>query len=80
MKVTIMSPDALREYNAEWIEVVTKEGSRTILAGHAPFLAQLSPQRTLSMKLPGGAVRSITVVGGVISVERNQVTIVLEAS
>jgi len=79
MNVTMISPESLKEFTVEWLGIITTEGSRTILPGHAPLIAQLLPERTLSMKLPGGAIKTISVVGGVIHVERDRVVIILEA-
>lgn len=79
MKVTMVSPESVREFTIEWIQCMMPDGSRTILPGHAPFIERLVPQESLSMKLPGGAIKSFAIPGGVISVDRTSVTILLES-
>lgn len=79
MNITLVSPDSLREFTVEWIDVRTTEGHRIIMHGHAPLIAQLTPQQTISMKLPGGAVKSLLIPGGIMNVNRTEVIIILEA-
>ena len=61
----------------EWIDVTTVSGNIIILPGHAPMIEQLLSKRTISMKLPGGALKTIMLENGILSVTREAVVIVL---
>jgi F0F1-type ATP synthase epsilon subunit len=79
MNVQLVGPDSLREFSVEWLEVTTKSGNRVILPGHTPFIEQLMVQKPILMKMPGGALKTIPLEGGVMSVDRTTVLIVLES-
>lgn len=78
MKVLMSSPDQTREIRVEWIECISTQGSYVIMPGHAPFIAQLAPHQVLSMKLRQGAIKSLVVTGGIMSVARDGVILILE--
>ena len=78
MNVTLVAPDSIREFKIEWLEVTTTNGSRVILPGHAPLIEQLAPKKTITMKLPGGALKSIFLENGLLNVTRETIIIVLE--
>jgi F0F1-type ATP synthase epsilon subunit len=78
VKLVMVSPESLREFTIEWMQCMTLDGARTILPGHAPFMELLVPQENLAMQLPGGAIKSIAIENGIISVDRTSITIVLE--
>lgn len=78
MKLIMVSPESVREFTIEWMQCMTGDGARTILPGHAPFIELLVPQENLAMQLPGGAIKSIAVGDGILSVDRTSITIVLE--
>lgn len=79
MNLTLISPDTVREFTIEWLEVMTTTGNRVILPGHAPLIEQLVPKKSITMKLPGGAFKTIPLESGLLSVTREAVLIVLEA-
>lgn len=78
MNFTLISPDSIREFDIEWLEVVTMSGSRVILPGHAAIVELLAPKKSIAMKLPGGALKTILLENGILSVTREAALIVLE--
>jgi F0F1-type ATP synthase epsilon subunit len=78
INLTLISPDVVREFCIEWIEITTTTGNRVILPGHAPLVEQLVPKKTVTMKLPGGALKTIVLENGIVSITRDAILIVLE--
>lgn len=78
MNIQLVGPDSLREFQVEWLEVTTESGSRVILPGHEPLVEQLAVHKPIVMKMPGGAIKTIPLEGGVLSVMRDAVLIVVE--
>ncbi len=78
LKVRVVSPEKIVfEGDASAVVAPAWDGQVGILAGHAPMLA-LVGSGVLSVDRPGGGSDSFHVAGGVIKVERNQVTVLTE--
>jgi F-type H+-transporting ATPase subunit epsilon len=78
LRVRVVSPDRV-VFDGEGTAVVAPawDGQVGILPGHAPMLA-LVGSGVLSVERPGGGSDSFHVAGGVLKVERNQVTVLTE--
>ena len=78
LKVRVVSPDRV-VFDGEASAVVAPawDGQVGILPSHAPMLALLGSGR-LSIDRPGGGSDTFHVAGGVLKVERNQVTLLTE--
>lgn len=79
MNLTLISPDSVREFQIEWLDLTTTTGNRIVLDGHAPLVEQLIPKKPITMKLPGGALKTIILENGIVSITREAILIVLEA-
>lgn len=78
LKVRVVSPEKIVfEGEASAVVAPAWDGQVGILAGHAPMLA-LVGSGVLSVDRPGGGSDSFHVAGGVLKVERNQVTVLTE--
>jgi len=78
LKVRVVSPEKI-VFEGEAAAVVAPawDGQVGILPGHAPMLA-LVGSGALSIDRPGGGSDTFHVAGGVLKVERNQVTLLTE--
>jgi len=78
LRVRVVSPDRV-VFDGEASAVVAPawDGQVGILANHAPMLALLGAGK-LSVDKPGGGGDEFHVAGGVLKVERNQVTLLTE--
>ncbi len=78
MKVILTSPEQTREMIAEWVECTGTTGNYLILPGHNPFIEQLAIGKQISIKLRQGAVKSFMVHRGIVSVDRDEIVIIME--
>jgi F-type H+-transporting ATPase subunit epsilon len=78
LRVRVVSPERV-VFEGEAASVVAPawDGQVGILPSHAPMLALLGAGE-LSIDRPGGGSDSFHVAGGVLKVERNQVTVLTE--
>jgi F-type H+-transporting ATPase subunit epsilon len=78
LKVRVVSPEKI-VFEGEAAAVVAPawDGQVGVLSGHAPMLA-LVGSGALSIDRPGGGSDTFHVAGGVLKVERNQVTLLTE--
>ena len=78
LRVRVVSPDRV-VFDGEGSAVVAPawDGQVGILPGHAPMLA-LVGSGVLSVEHAGGGSHAFHVAGGVLKVERNQVTVLTE--
>ena len=78
LRVRVVSPDRI-VFDGEGSAVVAPawDGKVGILPGHAPMLALLG-SGVLSIERAGGGTETFHVAGGVLKVERNQVTLLTE--
>lgn len=78
LKVRVVSPEkVVFEGEAAAVVAPAWDGQVGILPGHAPMLA-LVGQGALTIDRPGGGSQAYHVAGGVLKVERNQVTVLTE--
>lgn len=78
LKVRVVSPaSVVFEGAAASLVAPAWDGRVGILPGHAPLLALLGAGE-LAIDLPGGGSRSYQVAGGVLRVERDDVTLLTE--
>lgn len=78
LHVRVVSPErVVHEGEASSLVVPAWDGKLGVLPGHAPFLGLLGAGE-FSIDLPGGGSRTFHVAGGVIKIERNQVTVLTE--
>ena len=78
LRVRVVSPEkTVFDGTAAAVVAPAWDGLVGILPGHAPMLALLG-MGPLSIERPGGGTDAFHVVGGVLKVERNQVTLLTE--
>lgn len=78
LKVRVVSPEkVVFEGEASAVVAPAWDGQVGILPGHAPMLA-LVGSGVLSIDRPGGGSDAFHVAGGVLKVERDQVTVLTE--
>ena len=78
LKVRVVSPDrVVFEGEASAVVAPAWDGQVGILPSHAPMLALLGSGK-LNIERPGGGSDVFFVAGGVLKVERNQVTLLTE--
>ena len=78
LKVRVVSPEKIVfEGEASAVVAPAWDGQVGILPGHAPMLALIG-SGALSVERPGGGSDAFHVAGGVLKVERNQVTVLTE--
>jgi F-type H+-transporting ATPase subunit epsilon len=78
LKVRVVSPEkVVFEGEASAVVAPAWDGQVGILPGHAPMLA-LVGSGVLSVDRPGGGSDAFHVAGGVLKVERDQVTVLTE--
>jgi F-type H+-transporting ATPase subunit epsilon len=78
LKVRVVSPDKIVfEGEASAVVAPAWDGQVGILPKHAPMLALLGSGK-LDIERPGGGSDSFYVAGGVLKVERDQVTLLTE--
>jgi len=78
LNVSVVSPDrVVFEGEATAVVAPAWDGQVGILPGHAPMLA-LVGSGVMSIDRPGGGTDSFHVAGGVLKVERDQVTLLTE--
>jgi F-type H+-transporting ATPase subunit epsilon len=78
LKVRVVSPEKIVfEGDAAAVVAPAWDGQVGILPGHAPMLA-LVGSGVLTVDRPGGGSDTFHVAGGVLKVERNQVTVLTE--
>jgi len=62
-----------------WFEVTTPTGEFVIGPGHQPLVSLVSPQSKLLYKKTDGTMGMFVVCGGVLHVEHNEVTLLLDS-
>lgn len=78
MSVRVVSPaKVVYEGEASALVAPAWDGQVGILPGHAPFLSLLGAGE-LTVEAPGGGSERFFVAGGVLKVEKNQVTVLTE--
>lgn len=77
MNVKILGLDSMREFTADSVVIPTVQGSYTILEGHAPYRTVLATNSVVTIRTVGGAVKSVTLAGGIVEIDRHSVLILL---
>lgn len=73
MKLTIIKPDHIAEYEIAWLEVITDQGSFIVQAEHAPTVFVLASGQPLTFCLKDTTQESIMVMQGVVEVTRKEI-------
>jgi F-type H+-transporting ATPase subunit epsilon len=78
LHVRVVSPDrVVHEGEASALVVPAWDGKLGVLPGHAPFLGLLGAGEFV-VDLPGGGSRRFHVAGGVLKIEKDEVTVLTE--
>jgi len=77
MKLTIISPESEETLDVAWVEVNTHAGNFIVLQDHAPLVATLKLNETVTICLENGKQENIQPEGGIIEVHRKQVKLLL---
>lgn len=76
MELRILSPKTQRTLTVDWVEIMTPTGSMVIQDFHAPLIANIVPNSTVTAA-QGEQKISITVLIGSIKVALNTVTLLM---
>ena len=77
MKLTILHPYESKEYAIAWLEVNTSAGNFVLQRGHAPMILVLAEHQPITFCLQSGKQERITVQGGILKIDRDEATIVV---
>lgn len=77
MKLILVSPAKINEFEIEWLEAQTENSNFVIQKGHAPFLAILGHNKEISLGLQDGSNTVMNIPGGIMEVDRDKITILL---
>jgi F0F1-type ATP synthase epsilon subunit len=77
MKLQIISPLRILNYDVAWLEVNTNVGNFVIQKGHVPTLLVLSPNEEIIFRLKNGKEESIMVSSGIVEVTREKSTVII---
>ncbi len=78
MKLTILRPYEKEVHSVAWLEVNTNIGNFVLQKGHAPMMLMLAKDKPLSYCLDNGQQISTPISGGILKIDREQATILLE--
>lgn len=78
MNLTLLSPTHRKVMEVSWVEIQTTTGNQVILPGHERLIAELAKASSISYGLHGDVVNTIAITHGVASVDRHQVTILID--
>jgi len=78
MTLNFIGPISQTSHTIQEISVTTEGGDLTIYPNHAPMLATLAPNQEVSYTLSDGTQEQAQIVGGILHVERDGVTIILD--
>lgn len=76
--LNIITPTGQTKTYVEWLDVTTTSGNMVILENHAPLLAVIHPNSTLSWKISDGAVEARTVENAIMHVGRTTIMIITD--
>ncbi len=76
MLLVISKPQEHTEQDVLWVECQTTEGAIIIQPGHAPFVALLKSNSSITVGLDESRTESIALADGYLMVERDRVLIV----
>ena len=77
MQLHIAKPTEKKFLEIVWIDIQTPIGSFVIQPEHAPMIATLSPESTVTYGLSNGKQESIIVKYGIVHITRESVTLLL---
>jgi len=79
MQLYIINPKHQETHTILWLDIVTPYGSFIIQPGHAPMIIDLAPGRPFTFALENGVQKSVTARRAVLTVERTQAKIIMNA-
>ena len=77
MELKLIGPISSQSMQVNWLEVETQQGSFVIMPGHTPMVVLLAENKEITMELEDGSTTLMTIVGGVLEVTRNTLTLIL---
>lgn len=77
MELKIIRPTSSQTMKINWLEAQTDQGNFVVLPGHAPMVIVLAPNKELSLELWDCTRTEMTIVGGILQVTRNLVTLII---
>lgn len=78
MKFLLISPTKSKEFDVDWIEAQTELSNFVVKNGHEPFIAILANNKELSLGLKDGSTTVMTISGGILKVNRDNVMLLLK--
>lgn len=80
MELVVTDRNTTRSFPVAWIELNTPTGNFVIQTGHAPCFFILSAGEPIIFRLRNGKQDAITVHRGVIEIQRDTATLILDAA
>ncbi len=77
MELKLIGPMSSQSMQVNWLEVETQQGSFVIMPGHMPMVVLLAENKEITMELEDGSTTLMTIVGGILEVTRNTLTLIL---
>ncbi len=77
MEFKLVGPTKAQSMHINWLEVQTQQGNFVILPGHAPMVVLLAHNKEITMELEDGSTTLMTIVGGILEVTRDSLTLIL---
>ena len=77
MELKLVGPTRAQSMNIHWLEVQTQQGNFVIMPGHAPMVVLLAHNKEITMELEDGSTTLMTIVGGILEVTRDSLTLIL---
>ena len=74
----LIGPISSTNHTVEEVEITTTEGSLTIQENHAPMITYLAPNQEITYVTQDGTRERKQVAGGIVHVERDMVTIIMD--
>ena len=77
MELKIVRPTSSQSFAVNWVEAQTDEGNVIILPGHTPLIIVLASEKELSLELEDGTQKQIAIGGGILTVTRTELTLLV---
>lgn len=77
MELKLVGPTESQSVQINWLEVQTQQGNFVIMPGHAPMVVLLAHNKEITMELKDGSTTLMTIVGGILEVTRDSLTLIL---
>jgi F0F1-type ATP synthase epsilon subunit len=78
MKLSLISPEVIVEYNIAWAELFVQHGSLIVQRGHEPMICLLKQNQHAVFKLKTGKQGTIMIANGVAEIKREEIILTVK--